>query len=91
MRVLQLLAVSTPPVGQCATRRSWLAADFNRDGKVDLAVATPAPTTCAIFMGNGNGTFRAPIVAAAIGTAPRSMAMADFDGDGKFDLAVERR
>ena len=35
-----------------------VAADFNGDGKMDLAVADWARTMIRIFLGNGDGTFR---------------------------------
>src|SRR5262249_61112902 len=37
--------------------------DFNGDGKADLAVATQNATTddMTLLLGNGNGTFQAPV------------------------------
>ena len=71
---------NTSPVG-------IVAADFNGDGKLDLAVANAATNTVSVFLGNGDGTFQtntdSPVV-----QGPRSLAAADFDGDGKTDLAV---
>jgi hypothetical protein len=76
--------------------------DFDKDGKVDVAVANSRPTqpaspapadpgTITILRGLGNGTFAAPvrIVANATGTqSPRSIVAADVDGDGYLDLVV---
>jgi FG-GAP-like repeat len=67
-----------------------VAGDFNRDGKLDLAIA---PACCGgsgevmIMLGNGNGTF---IQGETIsGTAAGSyIALADFNGDHLPDLAV---
>ncbi len=73
---------------------SVYVADFNGDGKPDLAVTPPlpapgdaAPKTISILLGNGNGTFGAP-TAVQVGNQPSSLAVADFNGDGKPDLAV---
>ncbi|HEY0634612.1 MAG TPA: FG-GAP-like repeat-containing protein, partial [Gammaproteobacteria bacterium] len=66
---------------------SVMAADFNGDGKVDLAVANDLSDNVSFLLGNGNGTFAAPISYGA-GDGPRSVAQADFNGDGKPDLAV---
>jgi hypothetical protein len=58
---------------------SGTLADFNGDGKLDLAVAG------GIQLGNGNGTFQAliPFPAGSLGTT----VIGDFDGDGKLDFA----
>ena len=37
---------------------SIVAADFNHDGNLDLAVATGLNTYISILMGNGDGTFQ---------------------------------
>jgi hypothetical protein len=62
-----------------------VTADFNRDGRLDLAVANYGGSTISILLGNGDGTFQA----ARTYTAPtysHSLAVADFNGDGKLDL-----
>ena len=66
-----------------------LAADFNGDGYVDLAVANFNDNSVDIFLGNGKGTFtvsaQSPI---AVGPNPFSMTALDYNGDGIIDLAV---
>jgi hypothetical protein len=66
---------------------SVIAADFNGDGKPDLAVSNPQADTILILINNGNGTFRTGATLAT-GSEPQGMAAADFNGDGKADLAV---
>jgi hypothetical protein len=61
-----------------------VVADFNGDGKLDLAVA--AQEGLSVLLGNGDGTFQAA-QNYAIG-ALRGLATADFNGDGFLDLAV---
>jgi hypothetical protein len=64
-------------------------ADFNGDGKEDFAVAVPTSSGLAsVFLGNGNGTFQAPLNSNANYYAPTALAVADFNGDGKPDLAL---
>jgi uncharacterized protein (TIGR03437 family) len=63
-----------------------IAADFNRDGKLDLATANEDGTV-SILLGNGDGTFQAPHNFPA-GSDCIYLAAADFNKDGKLDLAV---
>ena len=71
--------------------------DFNGDGRLDLAVADGGDPNhnnvgqgVLILMGNGDGTFQAPIFEAA-GTNPSSIVTGDFNGDGIWDLAVANK
>jgi hypothetical protein len=66
---------------------SVATADFNGDGKLDLAVVNHGDGTISILLGNGDGTFQAAIAYPA-GTNAISLAVADFNGDGRLDLAV---
>jgi hypothetical protein len=61
--------------------------DFNGDGALDLVVANSASASVSILLGNGDGSFQAPLIFAA-GDTPRSVAVGDFDGDGKLDVAA---
>jgi hypothetical protein len=67
------------------------ASDFNQDGKVDFVVALPIPSgSVRTFLGNGDGTFSAPINLSSnlVNAQPSSLATADFDGDGIPDLLL---
>jgi hypothetical protein len=66
---------------------SIATADFNDDGKLDLAVVNHGDGTMSILLGNGDGTFQAAVTYPA-GTNAISLVVADFNGDGKLDLAV---
>jgi hypothetical protein len=63
----------------------FATADFNGDGKLDVAVLTKG--IVGLLLGNGDGTFRweASFVA---GIPQVSIVAADFSGDGLPDLAV---
>ena len=60
-------------------------ADFNRDGKLDVVSSFSPPQGTQLFVGNGDGTFKAPI---NLGVSGNLIATADFNNDGKPDLLV---
>jgi Ca2+-binding RTX toxin-like protein len=64
-----------------------VTADFNRDGRLDLAVANSSSSTVSVLPGNGDGSFQAA-VDVATGANPRSVAVGDFNGDGNLDLVT---
>jgi hypothetical protein len=64
-----------------------IAADFNGDGRLDLAVTNESDNTVSILLGIPGGTFAAQTTYPA-GSSPTGLVAGDFDGDGKLDLAV---
>jgi FG-GAP-like repeat/Cep192 domain 4 len=67
---------------------NWVAVgDFNRDGKLDLAVVNQNSFNVSVLLGKGDGTFQAA-VEYAVGMFPLSVTVGDFNGDGNLDLAV---
>jgi hypothetical protein len=66
---------------------SVTVADFDGDGKADIAVPNYGAYSVSILKNNGDGTFAAAVNYTVAGT-PMSVTAADFNGDGKLDLAV---
>lgn len=74
-----------------------VAADFNGDGKLDLAIGratrrcdicsigTPRSFSTLVLLGNGDGTFQVPQTA---GPGGFFLVTGDFNGDGKPDIAA---
>jgi len=69
---------------------SIAVADFNGDGKLDLALTNSEGSTnaVAIVLGNGDGTFQNPPLLYSAGLLPTGLVSLDVNGDGKPDLAV---
>ena len=66
------------------------AADFNGDGRIDLAIINKTSGDVAILLGNGDGSFQTavPYPPGVNDSSPIALAVADFNGDGKPDLVV---
>ena len=62
-------------------------ADFNGDGRLDLAVANSNDTAISILLGKPDGTM-SPKTDLPSARGPLQIIAADFNGDGKIDLAV---
>lgn len=74
------------PVG--SGPRGVVVADFNGDGKLDLATSNIASGNVSILLGNGDGTFQAAVNFDSGLTNPVALATGDFNNDGKLDLAI---
>lgn len=69
---------------------SIAVADYNVDGRLDLAVADQTDNAVSILLGLGNGLF-GPNFELPVQTNPVSVATADFDANGKPDVVVTNR
>lgn len=84
--------VSVIAVGAPASRIA--KADFNQDGKLDLAVSVGNNGQVMVLLGKGDGTFQTPLDSGASTPSAQlsalipGMAVGDVNGDGKPDLVL---
>lgn len=76
---------SMPNVG--SNPNAVTTADFNNDGRVDIAVANNNSNNVSILLGLGTGSF-ATALNFSVGVNPTSITSGDFNNDGKADLAT---
>jgi hypothetical protein len=77
----------TVPLPSMPNLNYAVAADFNHDRKLDLAISLETNLTqLSILLGNGDGTFQAPITTNAPDSGP--LAAGDMNRDGNMDLVL---
>jgi hypothetical protein len=76
------------PIAVTSTPINIVAADFDRDGRTDVAVAANGGLVDILRRNAGGGFTFDPAI--ALDGAPNGVAAADFDGDGRPDLAVSQ-
>src|SRR4051794_25975252 len=89
--LMTFMAAVNFPIG-AASGAAVVTADFNGDGRADVAVHRDAgnPPAVGVLLGNGAGTFQ-PVRNAAADFSwggPGSLAVGDFNADGRPDLAA---
>ena len=78
------------PVG--ASPAGVALADFNGDGKPDMAVTGDTPDRVSILLNTGTGTYGpASDLALAGGSSPHALVAIDVDNDNDLDLVVTRK
>ncbi len=81
------------PVGISGAARPYSAAiaDFDGDGKLDVAIGDSQSATIIVRLGNGNGTFQPEVAYADRGTPDLILISADVNNDGLADLVCANR
>ena len=64
-----------------------IAADFNKDGMLDVVTSNRGSNTVTVYLGNGNGTFQTG-QQITVFTGPFGLAVGDVNHDGNLDLIV---
>src|SRR5262249_36785763 len=91
MESRMLFSFSTPLAAAAGINpASMRTADFNNDGKNDVAAINGVTGTVNVLLGNGDGSFQAsPVVSSAGGTGSK-MVVGDFDKDGNLDIVTDQ-
>ena len=64
-----------------------ITADFNNDGRLDVATANSGSNTVSVLLGNADGSFQ-PAQSSATTPGNWSIAVGDFNADGNQDIAT---
>ncbi|MHA7630475.1 FG-GAP-like repeat-containing protein [Corallococcus sp. M7] len=67
--------------------RDLALADFNLDGKLDVAVSSVTGPDVTVLLNQGDGSFAQPIVLSTLSPAS-DLDVADWNGDGRPDIVV---
>src|SRR5262249_3037307 len=61
--------------------------DLNGDGAPDVVTKDVFSPTIGVLVGNGDGTFQAPLLLTGVGGDVGGLVVGDFNGDGSEDIA----
>jgi hypothetical protein len=84
-QLLTFAAAVDYPVG--SNPQAIVSADFNNDGRLDLATANSGNNFVTVLLCDDHGGFGAARTFVT-GANPRTLAVGDFDNDGSLDLAM---
>ncbi len=82
-----LVASAASPLAVGTRPYAVATGDFDGNGTTDFAVENYGSNTVSVFLGNGDGTFKAEVTY-PVGDEPEGIAAVDLNGDGKLDLVV---
>jgi len=74
------------PLAGGSVPSALLLADFDEDGRLDLAVANEGTATVSLLPGIGNGRFDPPTRIFNVGGSPSRLISNDFNQDGRADM-----
>ncbi|CAF2864981.1 unnamed protein product [Rotaria sp. Silwood2] len=86
---LNFKATAQKPVEYKYGSRSVAIGDFDNDTVLDMVVANHIVNNIAVYLGNGDGSFRDPTMySTGSYSSPYMVIVADFNNDNRLDIAV---
>lgn len=76
------------PAGAGNSYNSLALGDFNRDGKLDVSLASYNGNDVLTLLGNGNGSLQKATSSPSIVSRPNGIVASDFNRDRKLDVAT---
>ncbi|MCB0324224.1 MAG: VCBS repeat-containing protein [Bdellovibrionales bacterium] len=68
--------------------RTFQVGDFNGDGDLDFVLGIQGQAAIQQYIGNGNGTFQAPVSVSTGGLNIWRLDVADYNNDGRDDVSI---
>ncbi|CAF5126015.1 unnamed protein product, partial [Rotaria sp. Silwood1] len=86
---LNFKATAQKPIEYNYGPRSVAISDFDNDSVLDMVIANHIANNIAVYLGNGDGSFRNPIIySTGSYSSPYMVTIADFNNDNRLDIAV---
>jgi len=89
--IAETIEIEDCPLAAGSNPRAMALIDFDRDGRLDLALVNAGTNNVRFLLGDGQGRFQLSSKTVSVGTTPIGVTVGDFNNDNQVDLAVINR